>query len=396
MDCRHFKGTLTRITEFTGEVENIPRFVGTTHGMQITVEVVPISEITAEAESLEHTEPASAEFNPVSRKFTFGIPKGTPGQQGTTPHIGANRHWYIGDLDTGIVAEGQDGEDGDDGVTPRIGDNKHWYIGDIDTGIVAEGEDGQDGHTPFIGTNGNWWIGETDTGVRAAGEDGEDGTTPHIGSNLHWWIGTVDTGIVAQGQDGYTPVKGIDYFTPTEIEEIEEAAASKVVVPTKLSELEDDATHRTVTDTEKATWNGIKENVFVVDYNNPNWSAAKAAFDAHKLVIVWRPTYNMLYFAVRSLLANDPIYFVPIRYSADFTISSVNLGIEQPRISLETNNRWSTSGTDTRSTSILETTLVGSTTKLPTANAVKTYIDNAGFLTLETLPVWEGGLTDVN
>lgn len=34
---------------------------------------------------------------------------------------------------------------------------------------------GPAGTTPHIGENGNWWIGETDTGVRAAGKDGEDG-----------------------------------------------------------------------------------------------------------------------------------------------------------------------------------------------------------------------------
>lgn len=34
---------------------------------------------------------------------------------------------------------------------------------------------GADGLTPFIGENGNWWIGETDTGVKAQGTDGEDG-----------------------------------------------------------------------------------------------------------------------------------------------------------------------------------------------------------------------------
>jgi hypothetical protein len=32
--------------------------------------------------------------------------------------------------------------------------------------------DGDDGLTPFIGENGNWWIGDLDTGVQAAGEDG--------------------------------------------------------------------------------------------------------------------------------------------------------------------------------------------------------------------------------
>jgi hypothetical protein len=37
--------------------------------------------------------------------------------------------------------------------------------------IVAKGKDGI---TPHIGANGNWWIGETDTGVKAEGKDGED------------------------------------------------------------------------------------------------------------------------------------------------------------------------------------------------------------------------------
>ncbi|MBW6491864.1 MAG: hypothetical protein K0B15_11800 [Lentimicrobium sp.] len=40
--------------------------------------------------------------------------------------------------------------------------------------------DGEDGLTPFIGENGNWWIGDLDTGVQAAGENGvnpEGGTT---------------------------------------------------------------------------------------------------------------------------------------------------------------------------------------------------------------------------
>ena len=42
------------------------------------------------------------------------------------------------------------------------------------------------------------------------------------------------------GEDGYTPVKGEDYFTPEEIEQIEEGAAGKVIVPTKLSDLYND------------------------------------------------------------------------------------------------------------------------------------------------------------
>ena len=46
---------------------------------------------------------------------------------------------------------------------PSIGANNHWFIGDVDTGVLAEGL------TPYVGENGNWWVGETDTGVYASG-----------------------------------------------------------------------------------------------------------------------------------------------------------------------------------------------------------------------------------
>ena len=59
-----------------------------------------------------------------------------------TPHIDeTTKHWFIGDNDTGIVAEGVSGNDG---ITPHIDEStKHWFIGDTDTGIVAEGKDGE-------------------------------------------------------------------------------------------------------------------------------------------------------------------------------------------------------------------------------------------------------------
>lgn len=68
---------------------------------------------------------------------------------------------------------------------------------------------GKAGETPRIGENGNWWIGSRDTGVKAEGKDGEDGVTPVIGSNGNWWIGDRDTGIKAKGEDGITPVIGV-------------------------------------------------------------------------------------------------------------------------------------------------------------------------------------------
>lgn len=98
------------------------------------------------------------------------------------------------------------GEDGVPGTTPHIGQNGNWFIGDVDTGVAAGG---QNGVTPHIGQNGNWFIGDTDTGVLARGTNG---VTPHIGQNGHWFIGDVDTGVIGEGHDGQDGV-GFDSVT---------------------------------------------------------------------------------------------------------------------------------------------------------------------------------------
>ena len=82
---------------------------------------------------------------------------------------------------------------GQNGINPHIGANGHWFVGNVDTGIKAKGDTGDDGITPHIGTNGNWFVGSADTGVRAQGPQGAPGT----GS------GTV-TGVVLNGQT-YVP-----------------------------------------------------------------------------------------------------------------------------------------------------------------------------------------------
>ena len=48
------------------------------------------------------------------------------------PYVGENGNWWIGDVDTGIVAE--------EGVEPYIGENGTWWIGDVDTEILVEYE----------------------------------------------------------------------------------------------------------------------------------------------------------------------------------------------------------------------------------------------------------------
>ena len=60
-------------------------------------------------------------------------------------------------IDGGIILTFSDGRKItiNDGLTPTIGSNGHWWIGTQDTGVTAAGKDGS---TPVIGDNGNWWI----------------------------------------------------------------------------------------------------------------------------------------------------------------------------------------------------------------------------------------------
>lgn len=73
------------------------------------------------------------------------------------------------------------------------------------------GQDGKDGITPTIGENGNWYIGDTDTGKPSRGEKGDTGLKGDKG----------DKGAAgAKGADGKTPVKGTDYWTEADKQEI--------------------------------------------------------------------------------------------------------------------------------------------------------------------------------
>lgn len=99
-------------------------------------------------------------------------PKGDPGAAGTPGKDGANGK---------DGADGKPGATGADGVTPHIGDNGNWYIGSTDTGKPSRGATGAKGSD---GTNG---------------KDGAQGE---------------------KGADGHTPVKGTDYWTAADKQEI--------------------------------------------------------------------------------------------------------------------------------------------------------------------------------
>ncbi len=171
---------------------------------------------------------------------------GRDGTDGRTPVI-RDGHWWIGDTDTGIAAQGvrgekgekgdpgekgkdgrdgkdgangRDGRDGTDGRTPFIRDG-HWWIGDTDTGIAAQGvrgekgekgdpgEKGKDGRDGADGKDGR--DGTNGTNGRD-GQNGRDGVSPHIGDNGNWFIGTTDTGIAARGQNGNDGAAGASAY----------------------------------------------------------------------------------------------------------------------------------------------------------------------------------------
>ncbi|ADV44159.1 hypothetical protein [Bacteroides helcogenes] len=174
--------------------------------------------------------------NQTTMEHFFLYFKGKDGENGITPHVGENGHWYIGNHDTGISAQGKQGNNGKDGTSPYIGPNGNWWVNNSDTKVKAQGEKGSDGLTPLIKDgywwignsntgiaaqgpkgeqgekgadgltpvikDGNWWIGNTDTGIKAQGTKGDNGISPQIGTNGNWWIGNKDTGIKARGENG--------------------------------------------------------------------------------------------------------------------------------------------------------------------------------------------------
>lgn len=113
-----------------------------------------------------------------------------------------------------VVIEGTKGEPGADGITPTIGSNGNWFLGATDTGKPSRGATGAPGKD---GADGK------------PGATGADGVTPHIGDNGNWYVGSTDTGKPSRGvtgahgtpgKDGHTPVKGTDYWTAADKQEI--------------------------------------------------------------------------------------------------------------------------------------------------------------------------------
>ena len=122
--------------------------------------------------------------------------KGEPGEKGDTGAQGVKG-------DTGATGPaGVPGKDGADGKPGAAG---------------ADGAKGADGITPHIGDNGNWYLGGTDTGKPSRGATGAKG----------------DKG--EPGTPGKTPVRGTDYWTAADKQEIVNSVIAALPDGTEVS-----------------------------------------------------------------------------------------------------------------------------------------------------------------
>ena len=146
-----------------------------------------------------------------------------------------------------VVIEGTKGDPGADGITPTIGPNGNWFLGATDTGKPsrgatgapgkdgAKGAPGADGITPHIGDNGNWFLGENDTGkpsrgaTGAKGDAGATGPAGPAGPQGHAGAPGKD------GAPGKTPVRGTDYWTAADKQEIVNSVIAALPDGTEVS-----------------------------------------------------------------------------------------------------------------------------------------------------------------
>lgn len=139
-------------------------------------------------------------------------------------NMGVGVDYYKGE--TG--AQGIPGKDGKDGKTPIKGvdyytDEEIASIKDEIAQKVQVGAKGEDGKSAYqLAVEAGYEGSETEWLASLKGKDGKDGTNGINGTNGK------DGKDGTNGVDGKTPVKGVDYFTTAEIQQIEEAAAAKV------------------------------------------------------------------------------------------------------------------------------------------------------------------------
>lgn len=128
--------------------------------------------------------------------------KGDPGAKGDTGATGpAGPQGPVGPAGPAGASgkDGKPGAAGADGITPHIGDNGHWYLGTTDTGKPSRGATGAKGDAGATGP---------------AGPVGPQGPA---------------------GAPGKTPVRGTDYWTAADKQEIVNSVIAALPDGTEVS-----------------------------------------------------------------------------------------------------------------------------------------------------------------
>ena len=98
---------------------------------------------------------------------------------------------------------------------------------------------GKDIQSAAINDSGHLILTLTDgTTLDAGVAKGADGVTPHIGDNGNWYIGSTDTGKPSHGTagaPGKTPVRGTDYWTAADKQEIVNSVIAALPDGTEVS-----------------------------------------------------------------------------------------------------------------------------------------------------------------
>lgn len=165
----------------------------TKYVIRLSIKARPKPQDYTEPEDEEVFGQVIEEVNKAAERAEAAADEAVNAAESVAPEIADNGNWVILGKDTGKPsrgekgeqgkdgADGKDGEkgkagvDGIDGITPHIGDNNHWYIGETDTGVLAEGKDGAPGKDGADGLPGRDGADGKDGRDGEPGKDGEPG-----------------------------------------------------------------------------------------------------------------------------------------------------------------------------------------------------------------------------
>lgn len=196
-------------------------------------------------------------------------------RDGLTPLIGANGNWWIGETDTGVQAQGEDGaqgQQGEQGIQGEAGAQGATGFGIYYLNWETQSGSEIGGQLNLIDTGGR----ELQVGDLLISTDGllyrvtslpgegyildweaeylatlaVHGNTPYIGKNNNWWIGEEDTGVKA----GVTDTPGEVILEETELTGFETAEGAEGVYHVGT----DGTLNLVVGNTYLVVWNGVE------------------------------------------------------------------------------------------------------------------------------------------